>query len=446
MSQITIPYMFEPREYQLRLFIAGDTPQYSRFFLRWCRRAGKDKTCINFVLKKALERVGAYYYIYPTYSQARKALWEGRDMDGFRFLDHIPQELRLKTNNNELKIELINGSIIRLIGSEQFDSLMGTNPLGIVFSEFALQDLQAWQYMEPILIQNGGWAVFNSTPRGRNHFYHMEMKNLTNPDWYISEVQTLWEDLPNYYPVATHEDIEKARRGGATEEIIEQEYGVSYTSGAKGNYYSDQIITARKEGRIGKYPYDDKLYVDVFADLGFRDSTSLWFKQQDGKASIFIDYYENNTKDLPHYVEVMRDKGYKFRTLYMPHDGKQGKMQLGFSHVEMMRMLLLQANLHCEVVAVDRVPCKQDAIDAVRSRFSCYYFNEPLCGEAVNMLSLYHRQWDKNTQSFKDNPVHDWTSHAADALTTEALSVDLQDDCYNSAPPKIITNFDPFDY
>lgn len=447
---ITIPHNFNPRDYQLALFKAGDSGISNRFLLRWCRRAGKDKTCINFICKKALERVGAYFYIFPSYAQARKALWEGRDMDGFRFLDHIPEEIRDHStpshgvNNNEMKITLLNGSIIRLVGSENFDSLMGTNPLGLVFSEFALQDVVAWQFLEPILLQNGGWALFNGTPRGKNHMFDLEARNLSNREWYISEVQTLWPDLPNYYPVVTLEDIDRARQAGMTEEVIEQEFGASYIAGSKGNYYSDQIIAARESGRIGKYPYNDQMYVDTFWDLGYTDDTSIWFKQCDGNANIFIDYYENNTKDLAHYIEAMRDKGYRFRTHYLPHDAKGGKFQSGLSHRDVIVRLCQQAGIASDCIIAPKVNSKQMAIDAVRSRFSSYYFNEQTCGEAIVKLSLYHRKWDRFKQVFMDAPVHDWCSHAADSLTTEALTGSLQMNTISSySVPKIKTDFDP---
>lgn len=403
------------------------------------------------MIKKAFERVGAYYFIFETYSQAKKVIWEGRGKEqsagkmGMTFLEYIPEELR-KFNNNELKITLVNGSIIRLIGSEQCDSIRGTNPIGVVFSEYAYQNPMVWDVIEPILMENNGWAAFESTPRGQNHFYKMEMSNLTNKNWYISEIQTLWKDLPNYYEIITEAQIGQLRKEGKTEEYIEQEYGVSYTSGAKGNYYSDQIIAARESKRIGNFPYDDKLWVDIFTDLGWSDDTVLLFKQQDGKANIFIDIYEDNTKTIPHYVQVIRDKGYRIRNIYMPHDGKQGKFQMGFSHSQMFEGLLRQAGIRCDIIQVERPAAIQDVIDAVRGRFSTYFFNETNMAEALVKLSLYHRQYDKINQCFKEQPVHDWTSHVASAFGIEAISAPFQSDGITTGAPVIRQDFDPLDY
>lgn len=108
-----------------------------------------------------MQRIGAYYYFFPTYNQGRKILWDGRDKEGFKFMDHIPQELRVRTDNQQMLIEIRGGSIFQIIGTDNVDSIVGTNPIGCVFSEYSLQDPIAWDYMRPILAENGGFAIFN---------------------------------------------------------------------------------------------------------------------------------------------------------------------------------------------------------------------------------------------------------------------------------------------
>jgi phage terminase large subunit len=167
---VTIPYNFTPRFYQLPLLSAMD-----QGIKRACwvvhRRGGKDKTAVNFATKKMFQRVGTYYHCLPTYNQARKVLWDAIDKDGFRMMDHIPEAIRSKTNNSEMKITLQNGSIWQAIGADNYDAVVGANPVGIVMSEWAVSDNYplAWDYFRPILAENGGWAIFIYTPRGRNH-------------------------------------------------------------------------------------------------------------------------------------------------------------------------------------------------------------------------------------------------------------------------------------
>src|SRR5258708_2031809 len=144
MRELLLPYKFNPRKYQVPFFESFDKGIH-RIILIHHRRAGKDKICWNLLIREAWEHIGNYYYAFPTYAQAKKALWEGRGKDGVKYLDHIPKQIvEGKFNDTELKIKLINGSIIQLVGVEDPDKVVGTNPRGIVFSEYSLQNPKAW--------------------------------------------------------------------------------------------------------------------------------------------------------------------------------------------------------------------------------------------------------------------------------------------------------------
>lgn len=156
---------FKPRWYQLAPMDAILNKGYTRVLVCLPRRAGKDVMAFNLLIRCALKRVGVYFYVFPTYSQARKVIWTSITNDGQRFLDFIPAALVASTNGSEMSIRLKNGSLIQLVGSDNIDSLVGTNPIGLVFSEYALQDPRAYQFLRPILVANGGWALFISTPR-----------------------------------------------------------------------------------------------------------------------------------------------------------------------------------------------------------------------------------------------------------------------------------------
>ncbi len=167
--EIRLPLGYKCRSYQIPFWEAAKDG-FKRFVLVWHRRAGKEKTCWNYLIMQAVKKVGIYYYFFPHFSQGRKILWDGIDKEGFRFLDHIPKELISgNPNSTEMKIRLRNGSIIQIIGTNNIDSIVGTNPIGCVFTEYSLQDPRAWSLIRPILVENGGWAVFNFTPRGANH-------------------------------------------------------------------------------------------------------------------------------------------------------------------------------------------------------------------------------------------------------------------------------------
>ncbi|WP_460297023.1 hypothetical protein, partial [Bacillus cereus] len=145
-------------------------------------------TCFNALIKKAVERTGNYYYIFPEYNQGRKALWDNIDKDGLRTIDHVPKEIIKSRNATEMKIELVNGSIIQIVGAADIDRIVGTNPVGVVFSEYSLIDPMVWGYIYPILAENGGFAWFNMTPRGKNHGLRLLESAQSNPEWYVSHL------------------------------------------------------------------------------------------------------------------------------------------------------------------------------------------------------------------------------------------------------------------
>lgn len=180
----TISPLYQPRAYQIPLLKAFDNG-VKRLFHIWHRRCGKDLTDLNIMIGEMAQTVGNYYYFLPTYAQAKKVIWEGKTKEGTPFLDFFPKELVDSINNSELKIKFKNGSLFQLIGSDNIDSIVGTNPRGCVFSEFPLQDPKAWTYMRPILAENGGWAIFNGTPRGKNHAHTMMLMAKENPLWFF---------------------------------------------------------------------------------------------------------------------------------------------------------------------------------------------------------------------------------------------------------------------
>jgi hypothetical protein len=197
------------------------------------RRAGKDKVCFNYMIKRACQQVGTYFYFLPEYSQAKKVIWENIDNDGFRMLDHIPREIIAKTNETELKITLINGSVIQLMGADTFDrSGVGTNPIGVVFSEYPIIKPEIWGYVRPILAVNGGWAIFNGTPRGQNHAFTMLEMAKSNKDWF-TQVLTV-EDTG----VLTPADIERERAEGMPQNLIDQEFYCKFIENAT-NFFRD---------------------------------------------------------------------------------------------------------------------------------------------------------------------------------------------------------------
>lgn len=223
--EITIPHKYNPRDYQIPLLEALDNG-INRAIIVWNRRSGKDKTCFNYMIRRATEKVGTYFYFLPTYSQAKKVIWDNIDSQGFKMLDHIPKEILKSQNATELKIELVNGSIIQLIAADEFSkSGVGTNPIGVVFSEYSITNPDAWKYVSPILAANGGWAIFNFTPRGMNHAWELLQKAEQNDKWFT---QILTVDNTK---VLTPEALEEEKANNP-QDFFEQEWYCKFIEGA----------------------------------------------------------------------------------------------------------------------------------------------------------------------------------------------------------------------
>lgn len=438
---ITIPYNFTPRNYQLDLFRAMDSGK-KRAILRWHRRAGKDKACWCYLIKEAARIAGNYFYVFPTKTMARQALWENIDSSGFKLLQHIPKEFIKRISNQEMLVELINGSTIRVLGYDKDpDSIRGIACKGAVFSEFAFSDPESYKTMIPALRESDGWTIFNSTPNGRNHFYDLWKSVENSPRWHVSMLQTVNPQLDSYSGLIPADKFQEIiLEEGLTQEDVDREYGVSFNSGMKGAYYADCIERAYFQNRISGFPYEDMYKVDTFWDLGVDDSTAVWFRQRVGNKIIFIDYYEESGKDLQHYVKMLENKGYDYGTHYLPHDANHRSLQTGNTTAYIFEEMLKSRRIDGSVFILDRLPV-QDGINAVRTRFSKYHFDAGKCQEGLSKVELYHRKYDKRKQSFLKEPVHDFCSHAADALRMEAISEDIRHDPFLNIN-KIQANFD----
>jgi hypothetical protein len=292
----------------------------------------------------------------------------------------------------------------QLIGSDNIDNLVGTNPKIIIFSEYAIQSPAAWDYLRPILDVNKGYALFISTPRGKNHFYDMLIRNRKNPSWYC-EVLSIKDT-----GVLTEEDIDAIRQEGVSEELIQQEYYCSFNRGVEGSYYGKIIENARNEGRICSVPYETRSPVHTAWDIGFGDSTSIVFWQEIGGEIRLIDFYENNGEGIAHYVKHLQSKSYVYGTHYLPHDAGSGSIQTGRTVQDIAYDIGLKTTI------LERENDIGVGIEGVRSLLSIAFIDEKKCSHLLKCLENYHKKYNEKTQAYSETPMHDWCSHAADSV------------------------------
>jgi phage terminase large subunit len=411
--EITIPYKFVPRNYQQVIFDKMDAG-FKRIIQVWHRRAGKEKTDINIVAREVYSVVGAYYYVFPTYNQGKKVLWNGADKDGVRFLDHFPEATRKRTVGNEMFIEFKNGSTFQVVGSDNVDSIVGTNPLGVVFSEYSLQDPRTWDFIRPILAENGGWAIFNFTPRGENHAKELLDYAKTDPNnWFVSVLSV--DDTGALSREVLEQERNEITAKNGDDAIFLQEYYNSFSASAQGSYYGKLIERMENDGRVTSVPYEANLPVHTWWDLGVNDSMSIGFFQKHGLQWRLIDYIEGSGEGLGYYVTEMQSKGYVYGKHYAPHDIAVKELGSGLSRLETAKSLGItfetKTTADGKISSVVPMLSVEDGIQAVRSRISSLWIDGEKCKRVISALKNYHKDYDETNKVYRNNPKHDWSSH-----------------------------------
>lgn len=286
--KLTIPNDWRPRPHQLNLYNNfGHGKLYQRGSVVWHRRAGKDSAALNLTARDMFKRVGTYWHLFPEQTQARRAIWNGIDRDGRRIIDQVfPKGARKRTSSQEMLIEVANGSVWQMAGSDNYDSLVGSNPVGVVFSEWALAHPEAWEYIRPILVENDGWALFITTPRGRNHAYATHQVALRSENWLAERLSI--EDTGLMTPEQVQAEIDQ----GMSEAKARQEFYCSFEASSDDQLIGTQRVDAAREREVRVEAFDELvLGVDVarFGD----DETVIQARRGRDARTIPAEIYSN---------------------------------------------------------------------------------------------------------------------------------------------------------
>jgi hypothetical protein len=398
------------------------------------RRWGKDDVALHRTSIAAnAERVGTYWHMLPKASQSRKAIWEAVNArTGKRRIDEaFPKELRDgEARETDMFIRFKSGSTWQVVGSDNFDSLVGSPPIGIVLSEWALADPRAWAILSPILEENKGSALFITTPRGRNHALKTLELAKSEPDWF-------WDVKSAYQtPVFTPAALEKIKReyiktygndDGVA--LFDQEYGCSFDAALVGAYYAKQIELLEAAGRIRtNIAFDPSYPVETAWDLGFSDDCAIWFFQVVAGEVRILGYYANHGQDIGHYANVLTEyaqrKGWKYwfnepneAFHWVPWDARPKTLASGGKS-----LLEIAWSDHQLRLRVGKQLSLQDGIQAVRRMLSTVWFDRTECETGLDSLRNYQREWDDDRKIFKTTPLHNWASHGSDAFRYLAIA------------------------
>ena len=422
-DQITLPNEWTPRPYQVapwQYFMNGG----KKAALLWHRRAGKDSFAINMLATIAIQgKAKVFWYMAPNAAQVRKIVWQGIDGEGRRVLDQsIPKQLRLKTNDAEMRVELLNGSIIQFVGSDNYDSLVGANPSGVIFSEFALADPQGYDFIRPILAENNGFALFISTARGKNHFHKIFQAFEKDPNAFTDTQTVETTKRPDGTPVITPEAIEEEREMGMPEDLIQQEFYSSWEGGMQGAYYTDEINDIRKHRMIEAPTPTHELTV-TFWDIGISDATAIGFFQrlQHNDCPIMVHYHEERNKSLEDYIRQLKNLPYTLELHYGPHDLNVREFSTGKTRYEAAQDMGFNFNI------IGKFSLDEGINQARRFLRSLYVLNTPATQMFLDAVAQYTRQYNAKTKVYTDKPLHNFASHPADMLRYAALGWNADD-------------------
>lgn len=379
------------------------------------RRAGKDRVALFIELEQMLQSPREAWHSLPTYKQARKVIWDALTGDGRRLIEvAFPPAIVKRRIEDEMKIELLNGSLWRLVGADSFDALVGSNPKHVTFSEYALTSPRAFEFVRPILAENGGSALFISTPRGYNHAFDLHEFAKAHPrEWYAG-----------YHPVSEtcliDEETLTKEREEMPDELFRQEYECDFTAANVGAILGRQMEAAHKEGRIHDGVAFDPLGapLQVVSDIGYRDAAAWWWVQPCPGGFRVIDHDENTGLDAEEWIERLKTHDHVIDTLWLPHDARAKTFQ---SRLTVMDRFL-QSGLAKNYRLVPKTSIA-DRINAARIFARHCEWHRSACAKGLISLREWHFKYDEERHAFSADPEHDEHSHTGDAFSYCAVAL-----------------------
>jgi phage terminase large subunit len=403
-ARVILPNGFTPRHYQ-RDAMAHFDRGGKRGVYCWPRRSGKDLTFMHQTAKAAHERVGIYYHLLPNHKQARKVIWDAIDNDGRRILDTVfPHAIRESTNEVEMKIKFKVGSLYQLVGADYYNSIMGSNPVGLIFSEAALTDPRAWSFFRPILAAHGGWAAFISTPRGYNWFHKTLETAKADPTWHWSHLNAA---QTGHIPA----EVLESEKREMEDELYRQEYDTDFSAANVGAILGRWMEAADRDGRVCEVEQDfSGIYVS--SDIGFRDTAAWWFWKPRHGGFDLIDYDEDTGLDADDWIDRLKAKNYDYAKVWLPHDARVKTFQSKHSSLE--RFLTA---FGAGKVGIVPQSSKTDRINAARYIVPRCRFDAENCEAGLEGLRAWSYEYDEERKTYSKEPRHDWASHPGDGFS-----------------------------
>ena len=416
--QIKIPYT--PRKFQN--YLHQRIRDYRWSVLVCHRRFGKTVCMINHLLMAALTSKVSnprYAYIAPTFKQAKSIAWDYIK----QFTHKIPG---VKFNETELRVDLPNKARITLLGSENCDGLRGIYLDGCVIDEYAnVNDRLFPEIIRPALSDRKGFCIFiGTTQRKNNNFYELFQHAKGADDWFYFKAKA------SETKVVDQDELTKAKEVMG-ENKFKQEFECDWIANIEGSIYGKTLAKMENQRQITRVPYDPSLPVNTAWDLGVSDHSAIIFFQQLGRSISIIDYHEERGQGMPHFIELVKNKEYIYKDHFAPHDIEV----TDFSNGKTRREVAYQLGIRFKVVP--KLPL-EDGIHATTMTLPRCWIDVDHCKKLIDALRHYHRKYLDKNRMFRSKPVHDWSSHACDAL--RYMSIGLTEISNRQTAPQVVAD------
>jgi len=397
LAEIEIPdtfaFLFEPKRYKVMYGGRGSAKSHSiaRALLVMGMQGQLRIVCAREIQKSIKDSVHAlladliHSHNLTDFYQVQEAVIRGKNGTEFKFVG-------LKHNTRDIK------------------SLEGTDICWVEEAENVSNN--SWEILIPTIRKEASeiWVSFNV----KNPSDPTYQRFVVAQDDDIIAKKVSWRDNPFFPEVLNKERLRLASTDGEAYQHVWEGMPDTRRSGA---VFAKQIVQARESSRITACPYDPSAEVFTAWDLGFGDSTAIWWLQFIGRELRWLEYYENSGEQLAHYVQIVKAKPYNYSKHYLPHDGSHGNIRGDSVSKQLSAMGCPNVVLPREEIAA--------GIELLRQTLAFSVFDATKTRDGVHALENYGYEWDEERQIFKKTPRHDWTSHGSDAARYAAKAASM---------------------
>ena len=395
------------------------------------RRFGKDDIGLRWISVAATKRWANYFYFLPEQEHCRRAIWTAiNPHTGVRRLDEtfppwwrdgplLEQEMVVRgrgfTPQGQAMPAGTTGSRISFLGSDNWNTIIGSGPVGLVYSEWKIADPVSFAMLNPIILNAKGWVLFITTPAGKNHVWTMMQEMAGHPDWAIFTIPASQTDA------FTPAELDGERRQlialyGAEvgDALYRQEYECEFLSVSPGAFYVDLLLIAEKEQRVTTLVPDKTKPVFVGWDLGWRDSSAVWLGQVMDGGWLHLVHYQEFSRRMPtEIISLLQQQGWLLGPQFMPHDADHHEITSGVTPAEQLRGLGL---------TVEVAPRQEEGpqVAAVRQMMSRCRWDDKGCERGLMALREFHAAYDLERKTIAPRAIHNWASHGSKAFAVLA--------------------------